>query len=151
MPERTPGRRIRVSTVIDAPPAQVWAAVEDVTTHTGWMADAVAIRVTSDRTEGVGTAFECDTKVGPLRLTDLMEITEWRPRRAMGVRHVGVVSGEGVFTLEPVRRDRTRFTWTERLSFPWWMGGPVGAVVGGRVMKRIWKQNLRRLKHQIEA
>lgn len=151
-----PMARITVSTVIDASPDEVWAAVEDVRTHTEWMADAVAIRVTSDRTEGVGTVFECDTKVGPFGLTDVMEIKRWEPRRAMGVRHVGLVTGDGVFTLAPAgrrfrRRHATRFEWSERLVFPWWMGGPVGALVGGRVMARIWEGNLGRLKARIEG
>ena len=142
--------RIRVSTVIDASPKEVWADVEDVQSHTEWMADAIAIRFLSDRTSGVGTKFECDTKVGPMRLTDVMEITEWKPRKAMGVRHVGLVTGDGVFTLKRARRGRTRFEWNERLIFPWWMGGPVGGVVGGRILKRIWRKNLRMLKARIE-
>jgi len=151
-----PWSRITVSTVIDASPAEVWDAVEDVGSHVEWMADAEAIRFTSDRTSGVGTTFECDTRVGPFRLTDLMEITEWEPGRAMGVRHVGLVTGEGVFRLSPAggrfrRRRATRFEWTEQLTFPWWMGGPLGAVVGGRVLKLIWKRNLRRLKELVEA
>ncbi len=142
--------RIRVSTVIDASPRQVWAAVEDVGTHTEWMADAVAIRFLGDQTSGVGTTFECDTRVGPFRLTDVMEITEWRPRKAMGVRHVGLVTGEGVFTLRRARRARTRFEWSERLIFPWWMGGPAGGLVGGRIMRQIWKRNLKVLKALVE-
>ena len=147
---RRRGTEIRVSTIIDATPKQVWAAVEDIATHTDWMADAVAIRFTSARTSGVGTTFECDTRVGPLGLTDRMEITRWAPRRAMGVRHVGLVTGEGAFTLRRAGRGRTRFEWRERLVFPWWMGGPVGGVVGGRIMARIWKRNLRRLKAIVE-
>lgn len=142
--------KIRVKTVIEASPAEVWDAIEDIGTHTQWMTDAVAIRFVTDRTSGVGTRFECDTKVGPFRLTDIMEITEWSPRKAMGVRHVGLVVGEGLFTLEKVRRGRTRFVWREEVRFPWWMGGPVGGVVGGRVLKRIWKGNLRQLKALVE-
>ena len=41
------------------------------------MHDAVAIRFQSDQHRGVGTAFLCDTKVGPLKLVDRMEITDW--------------------------------------------------------------------------
>jgi hypothetical protein len=144
------GTKIRVSTVIDAPPAEVWHAVEDVGTHTEWMEDAVAIRFTTDRTSGVGTAFECDTKVGPFRLTDHMEITEWQPGRAMGVRHVGLVTGDGVFTISKLRRGRSRFEWSERLVFPWWMGGRLGGVVGAWVVKRIWERNLRNLRAEVE-
>ena len=53
-----------------------------------------------------------------------MEITEWRPGRAMGVRHVGLVTGTGRFTLRKARGGRTRFTWTERLRFPLLPGRP---------------------------
>ncbi|MFP5322339.1 MAG: SRPBCC family protein [Acidimicrobiia bacterium] len=151
-----PWSRITVSTVIDASPDEVWDAVEDIGSHTGWMADAEEIRITSAQTSGVGTTFECDTKVGPFRLTDLMEITRWEPGRAMGVRHVGIVTGEGTFTLAPAgrrlrRRRATRFTWSEQLTFPWWMGGPLGAAVGGRVLKLIWRRNLRALKEIVEG
>ncbi len=145
------GKGITVRTTIDAEPGRVWAALEDIDTHVEWMADAEAIRFTSDQTRGAGTTFECDTKVGPLRLTDQMEITEWEPERAMGVRHVGVVTGDGVFTLSPAGDGRTAFQWHERLTFPWWMGGRIGALVGGVVLKRIWKGNLRRLVQRVEA
>jgi hypothetical protein len=142
---------IRVSTVIDASPAEVWDVVKHVGDHVDWMHDAVAIRFTSARRSGVGTTFDCDTRVGPFRLTDSMEITRWRPRRSMGVRHVGVVTGEGAFTLRRLPGGRTRFTWKERLVFPWWMGGPFGAVVGGEVLRLIWARNLAGLKAIVEA
>ena len=143
--------RIRVSTTIDAPPSVVWEEVRHVERHVDWMADAVAIEFTSRRRSGVGTTFSCRTKVGPIRLTDEMEITEWRDGKVMGVRHVGLVTGTGRFTLTRARGGRTRFTWDERLRFPWWRGGPVGGVVGGRVMKRIWRRNLTVLKALVES
>ena len=137
---------IRVSTVIDAPRREVWARVADISSHVGWMADAEAIRFTSRRRRGVGTTFECDTRVGPLTLTDVMEVTSWAEGREIGVRHTGVVTGTGRFTLRRARGGSTRFTWEERLVFPWWLGGPVGGMVGAQVLKRIWKGNLRRLR-----
>jgi uncharacterized protein YndB with AHSA1/START domain len=143
--------RIRVAVNIDAPPRRVWEQVEDIASHVQWMHDAVAIRFTSSRHSGVGTSFDCDTRVGPLRLTDRMEVTEWKPRQAMGIRHVGLVTGTGRFTLRRRRRGRTRFTWEERLVFPWWMGGPVGALAGAQVLEVIWRRNLRNLKRQVEA
>ena len=142
---------IRVSTVIDATPAEVWSVVRHIERHVDWMLDAEAIRFTSRRTEGVGTTFDCDTRVGPFRLTDQMEITRWKPRRRMGVRHVGVVTGTGQFTLKAVKGGRTRFTWRERLEFPWWMGGPVGALVGSPVLRWVWSRNLGRLKQLVEG
>ena len=82
-----------------------------------------------------------------------MQITEWEPSRRMGVRHVGLVTGTGVMTLQPLGRPperRTRFTWTEQLSFPMWMAGPVGATVAEPVMTRMWRQSLRNLKSLVE-
>lgn len=137
--------RLRVGVTLDAPPPVVWADIERIDTHPEWMADAVAIRFTSDRTSGVGTTFECDTAVGPFHLTDRMEITAWDPPVRMGVRHVGVVTGTGEFRLRSRRGGRTRFTWTERLKFPWWMGGPVGAWVAKPILGWVWRRSLRAL------
>jgi hypothetical protein len=134
---------IRVETVLNATPAQVWADVRHVQSHVEWMHDAVEIRFITDQIEGVGTTFDCLTKVGPLRLTDQMEITSWVDEAEMGVRHVGLVTGEGVFSLTAVGDTSTRFVWEERLIFPWWMGGPIGGLVGGQILKLIWKRNLR--------
>jgi uncharacterized protein YndB with AHSA1/START domain len=137
--------KLRVSTVLDAPPDVVWAYVQDIESHVQWMHDAVRIRFLTDRRTGVGTRFECDTKVGPFQLTDEMEITEWSPGRAMGVRHRGLVTGTGRFTLQKARRGRTRFTWTERLHFPLRRGGPVAARAAKPIMKRVWRRSLRQL------
>ena len=142
--------RIRVTTVIRAPRSQVWAAIRDIARHVDWMEDAVAIRFTSPRTSGVGTTFDCDTRVGPLRLTDRMEVTEWREGRTMGIRHVGVVTGTGRFTLGRGGFRSTRFTWTEELRFPWWLGGSVAAALARPVLHRVWARNLRNLRSRIE-
>lgn len=143
--------RIEVTTTIAAPPAVVWARIEDIGTHVDWMADAEAIRFTSDQRAGVGTTFDCDTRVGPLRLTDRMAITEWDEATAMGVRHEGLVTGEGRFTLTEDEPGRTTFAWAETLRFPWWMGGPVGGGIGAPVLRRIWRKNLSRLKVLVES
>lgn len=142
---------IRVSTVIDAPPAEVWDVVRKIEDHVDWMADAEAIRFTSEQHAGVGTTFECDTKVGPAKLTDVMEITEWEDEKVMGVRHTGIVTGTGRFTLHPAGPGRTEFRWEEELDFPVWMGGPLRNPVGGRILAAIWRRNLRRLKSIVEG
>jgi uncharacterized protein YndB with AHSA1/START domain len=108
--------RLTVAIDISATPAQVWDVIEPVERHVEWMHDAVAIRFLTDQHRGTGTAFLCDTKVGPLKLVDHLEITEWVPGSAMGVRHAGVVTGTGRFTLTPIDLGRrTRFAWDESL------------------------------------
>jgi uncharacterized membrane protein len=141
---------IAIAIVIEAPADVVWATVARVEDHGEWMTDAAAIDFADDRRRGVGTRMIVDTRVGPLRLTDRMEITEWVDGRVLGVRHDGLVTGGGRFTLEPVGAA-TRFAWTETLRFPWWMGGPLGAAIGARVLARIWRRNLRNLKRLVES
>jgi carbon monoxide dehydrogenase subunit G len=135
-------RRIRVARAVDAPVEVVWDALADIAAHVEWMADARAIRFTSPTEDGVGTTFDCDTKIGPLRLTDRMEVTEWVPDEAMAVRHVGIVTGDGRFTLQPADDDRTELTWEESLAFPWWIPARPAALV----LKQVWRRNLRRFE-----
>ena len=130
----------------------MWEDLTSISSHVEWMADAAAIRFQSDQRQGVGTAFETDTKVGPFRLTDHMVITEWEPAQVMGIRHTGVVTGTGRFILEeaPGAPGQTQFTWEENLKFPLWMGGGLGGIAGGAVLKSIWQRNLDNLRRRFE-
>lgn len=135
---------MKVTTTISAPPQTVWPHLADLGSHVEWMADAEAIRFTTPQRRGVGTTFECDTRVGPFRVVDRMEVTEWDEGRLIGVRHRGLVSGTGRFTLERLDGgQRTRFTWQEDLAFPWRLAAPV--------LGAIWRRNLTRLKSRIET
>lgn len=167
--------KIQVGVRIAASPADVWFAIQDVESHTEWMRDAVAIRFLGHQRQGAGTRFVCDTKVGPFSLSDVMEITEWSPGQRMGVRHAGLVAGEGAFTLVKVESSEdeendqkddseapenseakaattshTYFQWEEKLRFPWRLGGPITAAAAWPVLRSMWKGNLQRLKAKIE-
>jgi polyketide cyclase/dehydrase/lipid transport protein len=136
---------IRVDIEIAASPAAVWADMARIASHVEWMTDAEAITFTSPTTEGIGTTFDCATKIGPITFTDRMEITEWVAEQTMGVRHMGLVRGEGRFTLTGIDHDHTLFAWTETLTFVWWMGGPIGAAAARPILRTMWRRNLRRL------
>jgi hypothetical protein len=140
---------ISISISIEAPAEDVWSELERVEDHVEWMADAVAIDFVTEQRRGVGTSFRCATKVGPLRTTDLMTITEWDDGRSMGVIHQGAVSGEGRFELSADPDGGTKVTWTENLKFPIWMGGGLGAWVARPVFHWIWRRNLDRLRLKV--
>ena len=143
---------ITVSTVVDEPRSAVWAELERIEDHIEWMLDATAIRFVGDRRRGLGTTFECDTRVGPIRLTDVMEITGWVPRSRMSVTHRGVVGGTGDFVLsDGPQPATTTITWKERLEFPWWLGATIGASLARPVLAALWRGNLRRLRARIVA
>jgi len=145
--------RVHVAVEIDAELSRVWAALERIEDHVQWMADAVAIRFDTEQRRGTGTTFVCDTKVGPIKLADRMAITAWEPPTVMDVRHDGLVTGTGRFTLTPIDLGRrTKFVWQETLAFPWWLGGRFGAAIAARmVLRRLWQRNLRTLKRLIET
>jgi carbon monoxide dehydrogenase subunit G len=106
--------------VIRAAPAVVWRLASDLAAQPEWMRDAVAIRFASEQTSGIGTVMDCDTRIGPFRVTDRLVVTEWQKPRVIAISHQGLVSGTGRFTIEQ-DRDQTRVTWTEDLRFPWWL------------------------------
>jgi len=123
---------------------RLWSELEQIDRHVLWMADAVKITFTTPQERGLGTTFTCLTKVGPISLTDVMTITEWEDQRSMGVRHSGIVTGEGLFTLQSSETGST-LTWAETLAFPWWMAGKLGEVLAKPILTALWKGNLRRL------
>jgi hypothetical protein len=114
------------------------------------MADAESIVFLSETRSGVGTVMQVRTIVGPFRTTDIMEVTDWDERRTIGVCHKGLVKGTGRFTLRPLA-GTTRFTWSEELTFPWWLGGPVTAWFAKPILGVVWRRNLNGLKTQLET
>jgi len=142
---------IRVSVVINRPPSHVWEELRDIAAHVNWMEDAEKITFTSAAHEGVGTSFDCVSKLGPLRVTDKMVVTEWKEGESITVRHEGMVTGVGRFSLKRKRGDVTQFTWEENLTFPRKMGGVAGATVAAPLFKRVWQKNLANLKALVEG
>jgi Polyketide cyclase / dehydrase and lipid transport len=142
---------VRVSTQVPAARGRVWAVLERLEDHVEWMQDATAIRFRSAQRRGVGTTFECDTKVGPIRLTDAMEVTEWEEGTSIGVHHRGAVSGSGRFVLTDAPGPSTVVEWEEQLSFPWWLGASMGARVAKPLLGALWRGNLRRFARVVRT
>lgn len=114
------------------------------------MADAESIAFATEQRVGVGTRMEVATRIGPLRTTDMIEVTEWEPPGRIGVVHRGLVSGRGRFELAAMGGG-TRFTWIEELRFPLWLGGPSTAWLARPVLAWVWRRNLAGLKLRLEG
>ena len=142
---------LHLCTTIGAPVEAVWRTVEDIETHTEWMADAERITFHGEQRAGVGTEFDCLTRVGPVATVDHMRVTEWEPGSVLGIEHRGLVSGRGRFRLRTVGAALTEFCWTEDLRFPARLGGPLGARAARPVLQRLWRKNLERLRALAEA
>ncbi len=122
MPEVTERSRRRtvvaVDVLVDAPVETVWAAVVDWESQGDWIV-GTRVRVTGDRSEGMGTRIEAMTGGSRLAVVDPMVVTEWEPPNRCVLRHTGSsVRGDGVFEVFALPHGRSRFVWTEELELP---------------------------------
>ena len=143
-------KRIKVSIIIDSPLKEVWDEVKIMENHVNWMQDAAKIDFLSENKDGMDTKMNVLTKVGPISLNDVITVNKWEEMKSIGVIHEGIVTGEGVFYLSENNSESTTFEWIEELKFPFYLGGPIGEIFGGIVLKSIWKKNLNNLKKIIE-
>ena len=95
-------KRIEVSILINKPLDVVWNEVKVMEDHVKWMEDAVKIDILSENNSGLDTKMNVLTKVGPITLTDIITVTEWKEKESIGVIHEGIVTGEGVFYLSEI-------------------------------------------------
>jgi uncharacterized protein YndB with AHSA1/START domain len=141
---------IVVTVDISAPLSEVWETVSNLKGHEQWMGDVESISFDGSVTSGPGTVMTVATRVGPFRLADRMTVTIWEPPHRIVVEHQGLVAGSGEFSLSAIA-GATRFTWSEELRFPPFLGGPLASSISRPILTLIWRHNLRRLKALIEA
>ena len=80
-----------------------------------------------------------------------MVFTAWDEPTRMAVRHTGLFTGTGEFTLEEAGAEATRITWREEIVFPWYFGGPLGAWAARPIFRWVWRRNLRRLRDRVTS
>ncbi len=138
-----------LSITVRAPQHVVWAELADLASHTDWMRDARSIGFETQQRRGVGTRMVVETRIGPFRTVDVLEVTKWVEGEAIGVTHHGRVRGQGLFELGSNEKG-TAVAWSERLLFPWYLGGPVAAALAAPVLRSVWRRNLASFKERVE-
>jgi len=110
--------------------------------------DAESIRFTTAARTGVGTEFICVTKVGPIRLTDVMSITEWKPCEAMA--STTRVSSKGkALSLRSLPEMRHTFL-GRAVDLPHLARRTLGSGCNP-ILERLWRGNVVRLKRDRET
>ena len=102
-------KSIKVEIEINAPIELVWEEISNISNHTSWMSDAESIEFLGQQKEGVGTKILVLTKIGPIKLNDLMTFTKWEKNTEIEVEHKGIVTGKGSFHLESLDNKTTKF------------------------------------------
>ena len=141
---------ITVSVGLSVPSEVVWKRFSDLSSHSEWMSDAVSILFQTDQRRGVGVRMKVPTRVGPLRVTDVMEVVEWIELESIGVRHTGRIRGRGRFQLS-AHPDGSMLVLTEHLKFPWYLGGVITGLLARPILRRTFQANLRRFKRWMES
>lgn len=143
--------RVEVSRYIFAPPATVWDVLTDWERQAEWMVDARAVEVVGDRRTGEGVRVRVPTRIVGVTVPDELEVTGWRERERLGVRHTGrVIRGHAAFDLvaTPVG---TRVTWWEEIDPPLGAVGDVaGSLLVGPLVQRVFARSLANLKRLCE-
>lgn len=107
---------LTVSVDIDASVERTWSVVTDWQRQGEWM-PMTEVRVSADSPMGIGAKISARSGVGVASFVDPMVVDVWSPPHRCEVVHLGkVVTGRGVFTVESLPDNRSRFTWQEELD-----------------------------------
>jgi Polyketide cyclase / dehydrase and lipid transport len=107
---------LSVSVDIDAPAERTWDVVTDWKRQGEWM-PMTNVRVSADTAVGVGAKISARSGKGAASFVDPMVIEVWEPPHRCEVLHLGkVVTGRGVFIVDALPGNRSRFTWQEVLD-----------------------------------
>ncbi len=107
---------VSVSVDVDAPAERTWGVVTDWERQGEWM-PLTSVVLSADSQPGLGARLTARSGVGPATVVDPMVVSVWEPPTYCEVEHHGkVVTGRGIFRVERLGADRSRFTWQESLD-----------------------------------
>jgi hypothetical protein len=105
---------VQASVDVDASVERTWAVVTDWARQGAWIPFTTVAIVDPDIPDGPGKQLIARTGFGRAAIVDPMEVNVWQPPHRCEVAHHGrIVTGRGVFLVEELPGDRSRFTWQE--------------------------------------
>jgi len=136
--------------VVDAPIERTWDVLADIPRQPEWMADMKAVRMSTPEPTRAGSRGEAVVRILGIAVEDPVEVVEFDPPRRFAVRHEGTFKGGGVMDLEPGADGTTTIVrWAETLIAP--ALPHLAAAVGAPVLRRVFQDDLFRLKRLIES
>lgn len=117
------------SVTINTPANHVFDCITNWSSQSQWII-ATQVHATKNEGRGVGGEISAYTGLGPIGFTDTMIITDWDPPYRCSVKHTGrVVRGTGDFTVAPISKQQSSFTWSEDFILPFGVLGKTGWLV----------------------
>lgn len=140
---------LAASVDVDAPADVVFDAAVDWSSQERWM-PLTRVVVTAGDGRSLGTTVVARTGVGRAAAVDPMVVDVWQPPQRCEVQHNGsVVRGRGVFRVEALGEDRSRFIWEEHL--PERGGYALVARLGAPLNRVFFSLAVRRFARWVEA
>ncbi len=136
--------------MLPGPPEVVWELITDWEHQDDWMLEASDFAVVSTRREGVGVEAEATISIGGIKTRDRVRIAQWQPGQALGIEHLGWVSGHAEMKLVP-SNGSTRLIWSEHFTPPLGVVGALGMTLFKPIMYRIFMRDLRVLAGLVRA
>jgi Polyketide cyclase / dehydrase and lipid transport len=107
------GAGVSVSVDVNAPARDTWAIVTDWAAQGDWI-PLTTVTLDEASPVGLGARLVARTGIGRAAIVDPMVVDVWQPPHRCEVAHQGrIVTGRGVFLVEELSGDRSRFTWQE--------------------------------------
>lgn len=136
-------------TTVDAPPAVVFAYLDDYRNTPKYMAGLKKWEPAGDKTHGEGAMFLGAMDAAGQTLESTLEITTWRQDEAIGWTPRDGFKQGGQWTLTP-EGDGTRVSLAVEFSFPGGFAGKAVAKMAEPVVKNNVRQSVAKLKSQVE-
>ena len=136
---------------IQATPRVIFDYVSDWEKQSHWILFTTVQKI-SDPTQKYDTQLLATTKFGPIKFVDMMVVTDWQPFERIVVEHTGrIILGKGVFSVEKVSANSSRFVWQEITPVPFGIFGRLGLAILRPLMNILFGISLKKLRNNIES
>ena len=143
--------RLRESTIIAAPPQQIWDYIADPSNALHFMSGVTRWEVEGERQTGLGARYRMLLRVGSAEVGGLIEVVEFSEPLDMAWSSVTGVDQRGRWRLRELAPGRTRVEF--RFSYGVAGAGLTGWLsekVAGPTVRGHLRRSLQQLKRQVE-
>lgn len=143
-------KTLTYSIVVNANTETVFHYMTDWSRQSEWVL-FTDVRMLSKAPNQVGTTLSARTHLGPIGFTDTMVITKWLSPTNCTVEHTGkVVKGIGVFSVETISSNQSKFVWQEITNVAFGAFGSAGLAIAEPFLSLLFNRSLKKMRDNIE-
>lgn len=144
--------RIRETTIVDAPPDEVWSVVSDPRNLPRWNKHIHSVQDVPDNGLEPGSRYWTEIHAGGVKIRVRADVEEIRPSRYSRIKLTGPIEATVQTWVHPA--GRTRSMLEHQVDYHV-RGGPIGDLIGNALRvfgaTTLLKRGVRAQKRQVEA